>query len=103
MVLAEIFFGLAAIFGYVINGIQAGASVLNTFFQMLPDRMKNIVLGGIMIGGGVFWLEITKSLDFKLLFFGMDLTAAPMAVAILLAFFAVSAEILAWYNFWGSR
>ena len=100
MVLTALIAGLAVVFGYVVNGVQAGTNILNTFFQMLPDRLKHIVLGGIMISGGLFWLEITKALQFKLLFFGMDLTAAPMAVALVLAFLAISNEIFMWYEYW---
>jgi hypothetical protein len=100
MVFFEVLAGISVIFGYLVNGVQAGASLLNSFFQLLPDKMKHIVMGGLMIGGGVFWLEMTNALGFKLLFFGMDLTIAPMAVAIALAFLAISTEILQWYQFW---
>jgi len=100
MVVAAVLAGLAAIFGFLVSGVQAGATILNTFFQMLPDKLKHIVLGGIMIGGGVFWLEVTNALNFKLLFFGLDLTVAPMAVAVALAFLAISTEVFQWYEYW---
>lgn len=103
MVWAAVIAALATIFGFVVNGVAAGASILNTFFQMLPDKLKHIVLAGIMTGGGVFWLETTKALGFKLVLWGLDLTVAPMAVAIGLVFAIMLPDIFNWYNYWLNR
>lgn len=100
MVLAAVLAAISAIVGYTISGVQSGLSLLNTFFQMLPDKLKHIVFGSIILAGGVFWVELTNALGFKLMFFGIDMTVAPLAVALVLAFLAIATEIFQWYSFW---
>jgi len=99
-IIAAILASLAAIVGFTVGGVTAGFNVLSTLFNAMPDKMKHIVFGGMMIGGGLIWIEIVNALEFKLLFFGLDLTLAPLAVALVLAFSAVSIEVFQWYNYW---
>jgi len=100
MVLGAILASLAAIVGFTVGGVQAGVGVLQAFFQMLPESIKALVFAGIITGGGVFWIEMTGALGFKLQFFGIDLTLAPFAVAIGASFFIILHEIISWYSFW---